>query len=101
MFRIHSWKKRAFSKSASIRVTLACVTWHGQTVPTLNLILIIITINTTNNHHHLLINAVVPFEVVSLGIRTASPATPPLFKAIVVILLETQQTHHVKFLESR
>ena len=32
------------SKSASIRATLVCVTWHGQTVPTLDLFL--------NHHHH-------------------------------------------------
>jgi len=103
MFRIHSWKKRASSKSASIRVMLVCVMWHIQTLPTLNLfliIIIIITINNTNNHH-LLINAVIPFEVVSLGIHTSSPAMPPLFKATVSVLLETQQTHHVNFLEPR
>ena len=78
MLRIHLWKKREFSTSGSNRDSVVCVTWHGQIVPTLNLFIIIIIINNTNNNY-LLINAVVPFEVVSLGVHTAKA---PLFKAL-------------------
>lgn len=79
MLRIHFWKKSNFSASGFNRDSVVCVTWHGQIVPTLNLFLIIIiTINNTNNNY-LLINAVVPFEVVSLGVHTTMA---PLFKAL-------------------
>ena len=100
MLRIHFWKKREFGTSDFNRVPVVCVTWHGQIVPTLNLFLNIITINNTNNIH-LLTNAVVPFEVVSSGVCTATPTMAPFFRALVSVLLETQQTHHVIFLESR
>jgi hypothetical protein len=48
--------------------------------------------HNTNNHNHLLISAVVPFEIVSLGIHTTTPVWHHSSKHFVSALLETQQT---------